>query len=460
TFGLLALAWLVHGYANELGFARATTKFAAEQAHDADGERLARVAWSTFALQFAFGLVAGAVLLLATPLLVDHVLRMPASLTAAATGTFRILALSVPVVVLGAGVRGLLEALQRFDLVNAVRAPTTALNFLLPVAGLAAGLGITEIVALLLAARLAALIAYATLAVRLVPALQRPTLGTSELRRVASFGGWTSVSGVLSPLLIYLDRFLLGALVSVAAVAYYAAPYEVVARLLIVPASLVAALFPEFSALHVRGEAARVGELSARAVKFTLLAVGPVAVLLIGAAPDLLRWWLGVEYAAAGAVALQILAVGIVINAVAHVPVAVLHGAGRPEVPARFHLLELPLHAAVAVTLIGWWGVAGAAAAWTVRVAIDAGLLLFAVNRTVTGAAAALRVERVPQAAALLAGFATAAFAATSALQDAWARAIVVVVLVAVLGIVLWRVGLHRAERDRLVGLIVPARAG
>ena len=458
TFGVLALAWVVHAFANELGFGRATTKFAAEHANEG-GVGLARVVWSTCALQAVIGVVAGLGLLLASSVLVEYVLRVPAALVGPATDAFRILALTVPVVVLGASVRGVLEAIQRFDLVNAVRGPATAANFLLPVAALTAGLGITGMVALLLAARLAALMTYAAIAWKLVPALRSPAVRGVELRRIVTFGGWTTVSGVVSPLLIYLDRFLLGALVSVAAVAYFAAPYEVVARLLIVPASLVAALFPEFSALHGRGERARVDALSARAVKVTLLATGPVAVLLVGSGPDLLRLWLGEAYATAGALALQLLAVGMVINAVAHVPVAVLYGAGRPEIPARFHLIELPLHGALAVVLIQAWGVAGAAAAWTTRVAIDAGLLLFATNRVAKGSMAALWRERVPQTAVLLAGCGLAAFGVAGVVHDFWMRGAASALLLTVLLSALWRVGLQRADRDRLVRLVVPARA-
>jgi O-antigen/teichoic acid export membrane protein len=458
-FGLLAFAWLVHGFANELGFGRATTKFAAELAGGEDDARLARVAWSTIALQLAFGLLAGAVLLLAAPALVQDVLRMPAELVGEARRVFTILAFTIPVVVTAAALRGLLEALGRFDLVNAVRGPTTAATFALPVAGVAAGLSVSGMVALLLLARVGSLLAYGGLAVWRVPALARPAIARVELRRVASFGGWTSVSGVLSPLLIYLDRFLLGALVSMAAVAYYAAPYEVVARLLIVPASVVGALFPELSRLHDRGDAQRVGELAARGIRTTLLAVGPAAVLLVATAPDLLRVWLGAEFAAASAAALQILAVGIVINAVAHVPVTTLQSMGRPDLPARFHLLEVPLHAVVAVLLIRNWGVTGAAAAWTVRVTLDAALLLGAQLRIARGAGAALRAEGVPAIGAVLGTFALAA-AAVPWIGEPWARWIAAVAIAGGATLVAWRFGVRGSDRERIARRLAPVRAG
>jgi O-antigen/teichoic acid export membrane protein len=459
AFGLLAIAWLVHGFANELGFGRATTKYAAELEAGQDDARFGGVVWSTVALQAAIGVLGGAVLLAGARPLAESVLRLPAAFEADAIVAFRILAVTVPVIVVGAAARGVLEALQRFDLVNVVRAPMMTANFALPVAGVAAGMGIGGIVALLLVARVAALVAYGTLSVRAVPALLRPAVGWAELRRVAAFGGWTSVSGVISPLLIYLDRFLLGALVSVAAVAYYAAPFEVVARLLIVPASLVGALFPELSRLHGQGDARRVGELAARGVRYTLLVVAPAAVVLIALAPDLLRWWLGATYAAEGAVALQILAVGIVVNAIAHVPVTMLQGIGRPDVPARFHLLEVPLHVVAAVLLIRSFGVAGAAAAWTARVALDAGLLFAAQRRLARGAASALRAERVP-AMALLFGACAVLAAAVPWIDRPWARLAVASALAATTVAIAWRAGVRHADRERIAQWLAPARAG
>lgn len=456
TFGLLAIAWLVHGYANELGFGRATTKFAAEHVGE-DDERLRVVAWTTVALQAAFGIAAGALLWLATPLLIHDVLRIPAALVGEAGTSFHWLAATVPVIVAAAGVRGLLEALQRFDLVNAVRGPTTAANFALPLAGATAGWSLSTIVALLLASRAASLVAYAGLAARAQPALARPAFSTAQWRRIASFGGWTSVSSILAPLLIYLDRFLLGALVSLAAVAYYAAPYEVVARLLIVPASVVAALFPELSRLHGRGDAARASELAARGMRYTLLAVGPAAVLLVATAPDLLRVWLGAEYAAAGGAALQILAVGIAINAAAHLPVTALHATGRADLPARLQLLEVPLHAAAAVLFIRLWGVTGAAAAYTLRVTIDAALLLLAQRHVVAGSARALHAERVAPVAAGLAALALAA-ALISLVPDARLRLPAAAAVAGGALLFAWRVGVRRVDRERIARMLAPVR--
>ena len=56
-------------------------------------------------------------------------------------------------------------------------------------------------------------------------------------------GGWMSVSGMMTQALIYADRFLIGALLSLAAVAYYATPLDLVLRAWILPVAVAQTTF-------------------------------------------------------------------------------------------------------------------------------------------------------------------------------------------------------------------------
>jgi O-antigen/teichoic acid export membrane protein len=96
----------------------------------------------------------------------------------------------------------------------------------------------------------------------------------------------------------------------------------------------------------------------------------------------LMALWLGPIYATRGATSLAILAVGMLIIGLAHVPGIFLYGQGRPELPAIFSLLELPIYIALAWWLVRAYGVTGAALAWTLRVTLDA-VLLFAAARKI-----------------------------------------------------------------------------
>ncbi|HEX7937381.1 MAG TPA: hypothetical protein VF483_00225, partial [Gemmatimonadaceae bacterium] len=56
--------------------------------------------------------------------------------------------------------------------------------------------------------------------------------------------------------------------------------------------------------------------------------------------------------------------------------VVLIQGVGRPDVPAKFHLLELPIYGAMLWYLLPRYGVAGAAIAWSVRTIGDTIVLM------------------------------------------------------------------------------------
>ena len=195
------------------------------------------------------------------------------------------------------------------------------------------------------------------------------------MREILGFGGWAAVSTVVSPVLVALDRVLLGARAGVGAVGVYAAPYELATRVLLVPGALSATLFPSLSVLDGKGDQEERARLARRATGAIALLVAPVMLVFVVGADPLVRLWLGAEYASGAATVLRLLAPGVLVNALALVPFTLLQAMGRADLPARFHMVELPLHAALTWVLVGRWGSAGAAAAWTIRAALDAALL-------------------------------------------------------------------------------------
>ena len=86
--------------------------------------------------------------------------------------------------------------------------------------------------------------------------------------------------------------------------------------------------------------------------------------------------WLGVEFADNSVFVLQWLIVGVFINSIAQIPFALVQGAGRPDLTAKMHLIELPFYLWTLWWLLGVYGIKGAAIAWVVRVGIDT-LILF-----------------------------------------------------------------------------------
>jgi O-antigen/teichoic acid export membrane protein len=459
-FGLLSLAWALIGYFTmfDLGLGRAATKRVSEVLASGQESAVPPIVWSAVVAQAGLG-VAGALLLgvLAGPL-VDHVLKMPAALVDEARVGLYILAVSVPVFLVMGSLRGVLEAAQRFDLINIVRGPFLASYFIMPLVGVALRFDLRGIIALLVLAAGAALMAYAWQCARLFPALRsRPRVHVGEFRALLRFGSWISVTAIVAPVLVQLDRFMIGAMLSVAAVGYYAAAYEMVTRLWIVPGSLSATLFPAFAALKSNRQDERLPLLLRKAVRQLLLLLGPVVAILIPFAHDVVRLMFGPEYAARSAVVLQILAVGVLVNCLVFVPVALIQAVGRPDLSARFHLAEIPLHVLLVWVLVGKMGIVGAALAWSIRATTDAVLQFWAVARLTHLPRGFAWADRMPHTLALLAAVTLVAWLLVGLVAAEWLRLVLAAVLLGGAAGIIWRYLLDERERTHLTALLRPA---
>ena len=382
-FGLLSLALAILEYSNlfDLGLGAATTRQVSASLATKDS-KVSDVIGSSIASQVILGLVGSLVLIAIAPFLVHSVFKIPPELEPEALSVFRVLAMMIPPTVVLVSLRGILEAAQRFDLSNGIRIPSSVATFLIPAAAATRGYSLPAIVLMLLLTRIMICVVMAIAVGRSVPGLKWALkMDWITMRPLFVFGGWMSVSNVVSPMLIYLDRFMLGGIVGVSAVGYYTAPFDGVMRLLIIPASLMGAVYPSISALATTGNHEAIHRVYAEALRKTVsILLLPTLVLAIFG-PWLLRLWLGEAFASQGQTAIRILAFGVLLNAAAHVPSGFITALGRPDIKAKLHVAELALHIPVAYFLITRFGVAGAALAWTARVGLDAGLLLIAAKR-------------------------------------------------------------------------------
>jgi len=382
SFGILSLAWILLGYFTvfDLGMGRATTKFIAESLSTGSNEDIRSIFWSSCLMNFFLGTIGFIIIAGFSSVLAENVFKISKDVVEVAKTSFIILAVSCPIVLVSIAFRGALEAAQQFKYINIVAVISSSLSFTLPIIGVMLNFDIRGILVLLVGAKLLSAAMYFVLCVKVFPVLKNGIiLDKNRIRSMFMFGGWVSVSNVLNPVLTYLDRILIGSMLSIASVAYYTAPYEMISRLSIFPASLVMTLFPSFSAASLI-ERTKMTGLYARSVRLLLIIMAPIIMGLIVFAGYILNLWLGQIFAEKSTIVFQLLAVGVLINAMANIPFALIQGFGRPDITAKFHLLELVIYVPLVVVLIHIFGIAGGALAWTIRVSIDA-VLLYTASR-------------------------------------------------------------------------------
>jgi len=375
-FGLLTIAWTLTGYFNvfDFGLGRALTKIVAELIGAGRYAEAPRYIWLSLVMMGLLGVVATISLALFSPWIVESLLNVPLELQIEVTLAFRILAFSIPVVMVTTALRGILEAHQRFDLVNKLRMPLGLFTFLGPLLALPIGNSLIAVFSILLGGRLlflwlhfhACRILYSGLF-----AVEGMRFSGSQLMELLRLGGWMTVSNLAGPIMVSMDRVFIGALQSAEAVAYYATPQSIVFRLQVIPGAMMGVLFPAFSTMRGAREN-RSERAFGLACASVLLMTFPLCLLITVFAAEGLHYWLGREFSLASSVVLQLLSIGVVINAVAQVPFGFLQSHGHARVTAIFHLIELPLYIFSVVVLIVNYGIIGAAIAWLLRASIDA----------------------------------------------------------------------------------------
>jgi O-antigen/teichoic acid export membrane protein len=385
-FGVLSLAWVVVGYFSlfDFGLGRAMTQLVAQKIGKGEESDIPSIVWVGMLLMTLLGVVGALAVWLISPWLVETKLSIPNELRQETLAAFYLLALSIPVVICTTGLRGILEARQRFDVVNLVKIPLGALTYLAPLAVLPYSIALQDLVASLVVVRIVGAVAYLVACLRLYPELRiPPRFEPRYLRDMLSFGGWMTISNVVGPLLLYFGRLLLAVLVSVEAVAYFSTPYDVVINLLIIPAALLNVFFPTFAQQWAAGSTVR--KTYHQAIGYNLVLILPLTLLTAAFARPALAWWINPDFAEHSFRVAQLIAVGVLINSFAHFSQALIQASGRPDLTAKLHVLELITYLPYLWWLIENYGITGAAVAWVVRVSISTIVLWIIARKCLSG---------------------------------------------------------------------------
>jgi O-antigen/teichoic acid export membrane protein len=450
-FGVLTLAWALVGYFGffDMGLGRALTKIVSESLAAKREKETASAIWTAIAILLAVGAVFAVALFLTSHWLIYAVIKIPPRLQQETVRAVRWLAISIPMITVTAGLRGVLEAQHRFGLVNIVRVVMGVFSYVGPLVAAVFSPDLALLCAVLVSGRILAALVHLVLCLQTLPSLRNEvSVKRSVLPRLVSVGAWITVSNTVAPVLTYVERFMIGFLLPVAAIAYYATPGEVVTRFLMIPAAITTVLFPTFAALSVL-DSNRLKLNYERGIRFCFMLVFPGLFLIFLFAPEGLHLWLGPVFAQNSAALLRWMTVGILVNSIAQIPYALLQAANRPDLPGKLHLAEAPIYLAALVVGIRLGGITGAAAVWALRLILEGLLLLFFVHRTLVPAS--LRTPFV------LGCSATAAMLVSLFLSNIWTKAGWCAAVLVGGSLVFWRFILLREERQEIIGLLATA---
>lgn len=370
-FGVMALAWTALGYFSffDLGIGRAVTHAIADRLGDGRDEEIGSVIWTSLAATIPVGIVGGVLLYILAPALVQ-LLQLAPALQGEAVTSFRVLAFAVPFATASGALRGALEAHQYFGLVNALRAPLGLITFAGPLLTLPFSRSLVPAMVVLSAGRAILALAHYAAVARSIRSLQPRGFSRAIAADLVRVGGWLQVSYIVSPLMATLDRFVVGGVLGASFVAYYVAPQELVTKLWTLNLAVLPVFFSAVATTSTR-DPERTTLLFDRVLRVTLTLLFLPTLVLVGLAPDILRIWLGATFEAQSTVVMQLIAIAVFLNCLGQGAQTLIQGLGRPDLTAKYHLVELPFYALALWWLLPRYGLVGAAIAWSARTILD-----------------------------------------------------------------------------------------
>lgn len=370
-FGILLIAYAIVGYSGifDAGLARAVIRQIASS-NDIQKDRLVM---GTALISVTFlSLIPSLFLLIFAPS-VSRWLSVSINNASQVIQAIQLLGLVIPFFLIGLISFAFLEGKQRFTELNKYKVVTGTLIALTPAALIISSGSnslVAAIVGLLIARGVSALIA--VIALKNALGTFKPKFCRSVLVELLTFGGWITLSNIISPLMVYADKFILSSIIGAERVAFYNAPSDLIQKIAILPGALARTLFPMFS--HNQRDSKRKEYIAYIGLSISLfLLLCPLFFM----ADWILNLWLGQPYGQESESILKVLIIGFFFNGLAQIPFTRIQAFGKSRTTAFMHLSEVLPYLLLLFLFVREFGLVGAAYAWSIRMVADFMLLFY-----------------------------------------------------------------------------------
>jgi O-antigen/teichoic acid export membrane protein len=374
-YGVMSIVWVLLGLFGflDLGLSRAVTN-ALAKLRDAPQPHRARVLLTTFSLNLSIGVAGGAFLYVFGGLLLKNFISMPEEISAEVLRALPWIACILPLTLISAAGAGALESRELFLLANSIQVFAMTLAQVAPVvAAVFVSPSLAVVIPTAVVAQGLGAIVVLTFVYRLEGPFSLRAVDRGEARKLLGYGSWMLVTNVFYPALASADQFVIGSMLGVASVPHYVVPMNLVQRSVAIPVAFGRTLFPRMSSLH-RDAAQALGTRALSTVAYGFAAVCAPAMIL---SPTFFRYWIGADFATVAAPVAQFLFPGIWMGGLTLVGFTLLQSQGKADVTGKVNIIEFLPFVAIFWASTAAFGLLGAAAAWTLRSAVDAAATLW-----------------------------------------------------------------------------------
>lgn len=366
-FGLFTLILSIVGYASifDIGITRSVIREIAIYKHDKQ-EVIKILSTSTLIILLLGVLAAFLIILFNTQ--ITNLLKVSINIKEEFNLCLVIMSLSIPSFLVTQVWCSLLEGKEEFLKLNIYKSISGTLVIVLPAIGLFWGQSLIYVIIGLLVSRVISMLLIFQFCKGYHFVINFDKL---VFNRLITFGGWIAVSNIISPIMSYFDRFILANKMGSDLVGFYTGPSEAIARIGIFPSAIARTIFPMMSGN--KSDRLKIKKISYIMITAIMVLFG---LFFVTFSEDILRIWLGEEFAIKSILIFQILILGMVFNSIAQIPFTSIQASGKSKTTAILHLFEFIPYLILLWYLINSYSLIGAALAWTIRMFVDMVLLI------------------------------------------------------------------------------------
>lgn len=364
NYGIWSLMTSISGYLTllDLGIGSAVTRYVSRSLKTGEDRFTQQIFNSALALY----LVIGCAVLLVSPLIgwgAAHLIREKEVANATVIHLAMVICADVAIFLVGAAYRGLFQGVQRYDLVNAVTIGVSLLRAVVFFFLLKSGFGLIALGYVIVVGDILALAGYISL-VRFTPLTLRYSLQSvhrEDVDTLITYSKFTFVNMMANQVIYYSDSFVIGAMISAAAITYYSIGWSLVEYLKKFCVSFSRVLVPVFSELEAADSGDGMRRLMIAGGKASLFLSLPfcLALLLIG--DQFIALWIGPSYVEKAYLILVLLLVPQFFEIPQQINCSLLFGVGKHKFLSYANTVSGIVNLVLSVLLALRYGVLGVA---------------------------------------------------------------------------------------------------
>lgn len=368
-YGIYSFLLILIGYLSflDLGLNAGAVRFVAEAVAAGDREKVRKVI-GTISRVYLFTAGAGSLtLFLGSGFIARHFLNeIPEDLIPEAIWFFRLGAVAFFLNLYSIFLGGLQTAVQKQYLSNSIRFTGDSLRLLSGMVLILSGYGLVPVILSNIFINLAVVILLLKSAKKELGrfSLFRP-FDRTVLTEIFSYSGVVLAGTLVALAGTQANQILIGYLLPVAMIAFYSGAYDTTTKLYFIPKNLSTPLFPLWLEMKTRGEIGKIELLLFRALKFIGLAVILLLVPLALGTRSLLTVWIGSSFSDGASLTFLLLLPGILVSSLGYIFIPLAYVFDLQKKALVFQSVQAVLNVVLCLLLIPVYGVAGAAAAFS-----------------------------------------------------------------------------------------------